>query len=92
MALVSAGLNDAAKIAQLRGDLGLLRDTAVESFRVNPVYYVGHLPWWQWLWFHLHSHPLLLILLGIGAGLLVTFIVYGALRTMADRRLRGQHG
>ena len=92
MALVGAGLNDSGKIRQIRGDLGLLRGDAVESFRVNPVYYVGHLPWWQWLWFHLHSHPLLLALLGIGAGLLVTFVVYGALRTMAERRLRGEHG
>ena len=92
MALLSAGLNDSGKIRQMRGDLGLLRDDAVESFRINPVYYVGHLPWWQWLWFHLHSQPLLLALLGIAAGLLVTFVVYGALRAMAARRLRGEHG
>ena len=92
MALLSAGLNDSGKIRQMRGDLGLLRDDAVESFRINPVYYVGHLPWWQWLWFHLHGQPLLLALLGIAAGLLVTFVVYGALRAMAARRLRGEHG
>ena len=92
MALLSAGLNDSGKIRQMRGDLGLLRDDAVESFRINPVYYVGSLPWWQWLWFHLHSHPLLLALLGIAAGLLITFIVYSALRAMAARRLRGEHG
>ena len=92
MALLSAGLNDSGKIRQMRGDLGLLRDDAVESFRINPVYYVGSLPWWQWLWFHLHSHPLMLALLGMAAGLLVTFVVYGALRAMAARRLRGEHG
>ena len=92
MALISAGLNESGKIQQLHGDLGLLRGAAVESFRIHPVYYVGSLPWWQWLWFHLHSHPLLLALLGIGAGLLVTFVVYGALRAMAVRRLRGEHG
>lgn len=92
MALVGSGLNDPGKVRQLRGDLGLLRGDSVESFRIQPVYYVGELPWWQWLWFHLHSHPLLLALLGIGAGLLVTFIVYGALRAMAARRLRNDHG
>lgn len=92
MALVGAGLNDPGTVRQLRGDLGLLRGETVESFRIHPVYYVGDLPWWQWLWFHLHSHPLLLALLGIGAGLLVTFVVYGALRAMAARRLRGEHG
>nr|MBP6598672.1 cellulose biosynthesis cyclic di-GMP-binding regulatory protein BcsB [Giesbergeria sp.] len=92
MSLLSAGLNDSGKIGQIRGDLGLLRGDSVESFRINPVYYVGSLPWWQWLWFHLHSHPLLLALLGVASGLLVTFIVYGALRTMAARRLKGNHG
>ena len=92
MTLLGAGLNDAAKVQYLQGDLGLLRADTVESFRIQPVYYVGHLPWWQWLWFHLHSHPLLLALLGIGAGLLVTFMVFGAMRVMAARRLRGEHG
>ena len=92
MALMKAGLNDPGKVQQLHGDLGLLRGDAVESFRIHPVYYVGRLPWWQWLWFHLHSHPLLLALLGIGSGLLVTFIVYGALRALAARRLGETNG
>ena len=91
MALMAAALNDSGKLRNLRGDLGLLRGDALESFRIHPVYFVGDLPWWQRLWFHLHSHPLLLALLGIGAGLLVTFVVYGALRAMAARRLGAQH-
>jgi hypothetical protein len=68
-----------------------MRGDAIESFRINPVYYVGNLPWWQRLWFHLHSHPLLLALVGLGAGLLLTFLVYVALRTMARRRLTDNH-
>jgi len=91
MGLLSQSLNDAGKIKSLRGDLGLMRGDAIESFRIKPVYYVGDLPWWQRLWFHLHSHPLLLALAGIATGLLLTFIVYGALRTMARRRLASQH-
>ena len=87
MALLSLGLNDAGKIKSLRGDLGLMRGDAIESFRIKPVYYVGDLPWWQRLWFHMHSHPVLLALVGITAGLLLTFIVYAALRSMAKRRL-----
>ena len=61
----------------LRGDLGLMRGDAIESFRIKPVYYVGDLPWWQRLWFHMHSHPLLLALVGIGTGLLLTFMFVG---------------
>ena len=91
MSLLSQGLNDAGKIKSLRGDLGLMRGDAIESFRIKPVYYVGDLPWWQRLWFHMHSHPLLLALVGIGTGLLLTFIVYAALRSMARRRLAAHH-
>lgn len=91
MALLSLGLNDAGKIKSLRGDLGLMRGDAIESFRIKPVYYVGDLPWWQRLWFHMHSHPLLLALVGIGTGLLLTFIVYAALRSMARRRLAARN-
>lgn len=91
MSLLSLGLNDAGKIKSLRGDLGLMRGDAIESFRIKPVYYVGDLPWWQRLWFHMHSHPLLLALVGIGTGLLLTFIVYAALRSMARRRLAARN-
>lgn len=91
MSLLSLGLNDGGKIKSLRGDLGLMRGDAIESFRIKPVYYVGDLPWWQRLWFHMHSHPLLLALVGIGTGLLLTFIVYAALRSMARRRLAAHH-
>ena len=91
MALLSLGLNDAGKIKRLRGDLGLMRDGAVESFRIKPVYYVGDLPWWQRLWFHMHSHPLLLALVGIATGLLLTFVLYATLRGMARRRLASQN-
>lgn len=91
MALLGQALNDSGRINNLRGDLGVIRGDTIESFRINPVYYVGDLPWWQRLWFHLHSHPLLLALVGIGAGLLLTFIVYAALRNMARRRLTNHH-
>ena len=91
MALLSLGLNDAGKIKRLRGDLGLMREDAVESFRIKPVYDVGDLPWWQRLWFHMHSHPLLLALVGIATGLLLTFVLYATLRGMARRRLASQN-
>lgn len=92
LGLINRGLNDSGKVQQLRGDLGLFRGDAMESFRINPVYYVGDLPWWKRIWFHLHSHPVWLALLGIAAGLIVTFLVYGALRSLARRRLEGGHG
>lgn len=92
MQLISEGLNDTGKTNQMRGDLALFRSDSIESFRIHPVYYVGDLPWWEQLWFHLHSHPLWLALLGIIAGLLLTFMVYAALRVIAHRRLRVSNG
>lgn len=89
MRLISQSLNDGAKVEQVHGDLSLMRGDTIESFRVNPVYYVGDLPWYKRLWFHLHSHPLLLALLGIAAGLILTLLVYGALRSLAKQRLEG---
>lgn len=85
--LVRNGLSSIDAIQRMRGDLTLMRDNATESFRVQNVYYVGHLPWWQTVWYRLHAHPVALALLGIAVGLLLTFMVYGSLRALARRRL-----
>jgi hypothetical protein len=90
MQSIAAALVDPGKVQAMRGDLSLLRADAVESFRINPVYYVGDLPWWRQLWFALHSHPTLLALVGIVTGLLLSFIVFVGLRSMARRRLNPQ--
>lgn len=92
LGLLSEALNDTGKIQTLRGDLVLFRGAALESFRINPVYYVGDMPWWRKWWFYLHSHPTVLALFGIVSGLLLTFMVYVSLRAMARRRLGRGHG
>ena len=85
--LVREGLSAPDTIERMRGDLTLMRTGATESFRVQDIYYVGHLPWWQRLWYQLHAHPVALALIGIVVGLLFTFMVYGSLRMLARRRL-----
>jgi hypothetical protein len=87
---IANALTDPGKVQSMRGDLSLLRADAVESFRINPVYYVGDLPWWRKIWFALHSYPTLLALVGIVTGLLLSFIVFVGLRSMARRRLNPQ--
>ncbi|MDO9100666.1 MAG: cellulose biosynthesis cyclic di-GMP-binding regulatory protein BcsB [Candidatus Nitrotoga sp.] len=91
-ALTSAldALSDGGKVQYIRGDIALMRGGNVESYRVNDVYYVGELPWWRWIWFHLHHHPLFLTTIGIAIGLFVALLAFGALRSLAARRL-GQH-
>ena len=87
MRTIAAALNDPGKVQTMRGDLSLLRGDAVESFRINPAYYVGDLPWWRRLWFALHAHPTLLALVGLLSGLFLSFVVFVGLRAMARRRL-----
>lgn len=91
MTLISRSLNDPGKVQLLQGDLGLLHGDTVESFRINPMYYVGDLPWYKLLWFRLHSHPAWLALGSILVSLLLTLMVYGALRALARRRLESVH-
>jgi cellulose synthase operon protein B len=85
--LINDALNDAGQVRQIRGDLSLLRANAQESFRVNPVYYVGDLPWWRRVWFYLHNHPILLAVVGLSTGLFLAFLAYLALRLRARLRL-----
>lgn len=85
--MIGKVLNDPGKMRNIRGDLSVMRGESVESFRINSMYYLGDLPWWRKAWFQIHNYPLLLALLGIGAGLILTFMVYVALRAAARRRL-----
>lgn len=83
-------LNDSGKVQYIRGDLALMRGDIVESYRVNGSYYVGKLSWWRWVWFHFYQHALLLTILGIVVGLFFAIFAFGALRSIAARRLGQQ--
>jgi hypothetical protein len=80
-------LLDPGKVREVRGDLALVRNEEVRSYRVGETYYVGHLSWWRWVWFQLHSHPLVLVLLGLLLGVFLALVAFGAMRRMAARRL-----
>jgi hypothetical protein len=85
--LAADALIDPGKVREVRGDLALMRNDSVQSFRVGDTYYVGHLRWWRWIWFQLHKHPLVLVLLGLLLGVLLALLLFGAMRRMAARRL-----
>ena len=90
MQMLSQRLGDVGQSYAFRGDLALMRSTEhIENFRVHTPYYLGNLPWWQHLWFVLQGEPALVALAGIVMGLVLTFLVYGALRAMAASRLKG---
>ncbi|MGF6610308.1 hypothetical protein OKW45_005230 [Paraburkholderia sp. WSM4175] len=74
------------RIAQLQGDLALLRDGKVDSMRVGDTYLVGYVPWYARLWSKAMQHPVLLGVLGALAGLLLAVGAFTALQELAARR------
>ena len=82
-------LEDAGKVAQIRGDLTVVRQREVEGLRLGERYYVGTLPWYARVWVRMADHPALLAIAGIVAGLLVALTLFWALGRIAARRNGG---
>jgi hypothetical protein len=74
------------RIAQLQGDVALLRDGQVDSMRVGEPYLVGYVPWYAQLWSRAIQHPVLLGVLGAVAGLLLAIGAFTGLQELAARR------
>ena len=82
-------LEDPGKVAQIRGDLTVIRQRDLEGLRLGETYFVGNLPWYAWLWIRLSAHPALLAIGGMLAGLLVALTLFWALGRLAARRNGG---
>jgi hypothetical protein len=74
------------RIAQLQGDVAIVRGGEVDSMRVGDPYLVGYVPWYARLWSHAIQHPVLLGVLGAIAGLLLAIGAFTALQELAARR------
>jgi cellulose synthase operon protein B len=74
------------RVAQLQGDVALLRSGEVDSMRVGDLYVVGYVPWYAKLWSKAIQHPVLLGVLGALAGLLLAIGAFTALQELAARR------
>jgi hypothetical protein len=74
------------RVAQLQGDVALLRGGEVDSMRVGDTYLVGYVPWYAQLWSRAIQHPVLLGVLGALAGLLLAIGAFTALQELAARR------
>lgn len=84
---VADALEDRARVGLMRGDLVLLREKQVASFRLNEPYYVGDLSWWMQIWFVLSRYPLLMAVAGGFSGLLIAIGMFMALKRIARQRL-----
>jgi cellulose synthase operon protein B len=85
-----AALNDNGKVPLIRGELAVIRNDTIQSFRGNDVYYVGSLPFWQWLWFHFSHHAVLLIVLALALTVAAGLLAYGGLERRVKQRLEVQ--
>ena len=87
-----ASLEDESKVPQIRGELALVRNDAIQSYQGGDLYYVGSLSWWQWLWFHFSRHALLLTIICLAAAVATGLFFYGWLQRLAAKRLGGRAG
>src|SRR6202047_3827196 len=87
-----ASLEDESKVPQIRGELALVRNDAIQSYQGGVLYYVGSLSWWQWLWFHFSRHALLLTIICLAAAVATGLFFYGWLQRLAAQRLGGRAG
>lgn len=74
------------QVAQLQGDVALVRGGRVESMRVGDTYIVGYVPWYAQIWGHAVRHPVLLGVLGALGGLLLAIAAFTALQELSARR------
>ncbi|TCW87041.1 cellulose biosynthesis cyclic di-GMP-binding regulatory protein BcsB [Burkholderia sp. SRS-46] len=77
---------NAGLVAQLQGDLALVRPGSVDSMRVGDPYVVGFVPWYARLWTHAARHPVALGAVGVVAGLLLALGAFSVLQRIAARR------
>ncbi|MGN6316363.1 cellulose biosynthesis cyclic di-GMP-binding regulatory protein BcsB [Trinickia sp.] len=73
-------------VAQLQGDVSLVRGGRVESMRVGDTYVVGYVPWYAQIWGRAIRHPILLGVLGAIGGLLLAIGAFTALQELSARR------
>ncbi|MBY4948177.1 cellulose biosynthesis cyclic di-GMP-binding regulatory protein BcsB [Cupriavidus respiraculi] len=89
LADVLDALDDPGKVAQVRGDLTVVRTREVEGLRLGERYFVGDFPWYARVWVRVSSHPVFLAIGGIIAGLAVALSAFWALSRLAARRNGG---
>lgn len=81
-------MEDPATIPAIKGSLTLVQDRKVHHALVGDTYFIGHLPLTTSIWWFISRHPLLMVLMVLLAASLVTFLVYRALKTLSERRLK----
>jgi hypothetical protein len=79
-------LDSPSLVAQMHGDVVVVRHGSVESMQIGEPYFVGTIPWHARIWGLAMRHPVLLGALGVLAGLLLAVNAFNFLHRVAERR------
>ncbi|HFD87094.1 MAG TPA: hypothetical protein ENJ35_05415, partial [Gammaproteobacteria bacterium] len=91
LAELNDALSDPSRFSLIQGDLSILDDSGIQSFRTLPSYYVGTLPWYHQIRWYLSTHILALIILTIIVMVIAAWILVRLLsRHAAERFTTGQ--
>ena len=71
----------------MSGSVSIVRTSGVSSQFVGDHYFVGELPWWTSLWYRFSDYPWLFVALAALAVLVIAFLLWQALRSVAAKRL-----
>ncbi len=80
LARLGDALSDEDRWSQIRGDIAVVGEQAVETAKVTPTYYIGSLPMERKLNWFFRDRPLLVALLGVLAIVLLAALGYRLLR------------
>ncbi|MFC7553928.1 hypothetical protein ACFQU7_19515 [Pseudoroseomonas wenyumeiae] len=83
-----AAFRDVELLPRVQGDLAILSNGRMTSYKVGRNYTVGFIPPWLWPQYYLGARPDTLLLLVLVAALLVGMPSYWLMRRRAARRLR----
>jgi cellulose synthase (UDP-forming) len=72
----------------IQGDFSLLSGGQVTSFRIQPTYTVGWIPFWMWPSYILRDQPFTIVIVMIVGCVLLTLVLHATLRRRAANRLK----
>lgn len=85
--LLNEAISDSGKRDAMYGSVVIIRESGVNSLRVGDTYYVGYLPWWEEVWYVFASHPVWLGLTAIIGIVLISLLIWRAMKIRSQRRL-----
>lgn len=90
LALINNTMRDGGSLANVRGSATIINQHKVHHSFLGERYYVGSLPPFTFIWFHLSEHPLILSLLTLLTLLIISFVLWRILASLAKKRVESE--